>query len=195
MNFPLTFRFKLFALSPQIFVNDQAGGSIFYIKQKLLKLRDAISVFTDPDQGQQVASINADRIIDFSAKFNITGNQGQPLGSIGRQGLKSMWRAHYEVFDHAGQPAGFIKEESVLARILDSMIAEVPILGALSIYVFQPKYLLTDPAGTPLMRLKKVPSWTDRRFELERLAQRSDHEEYRDVLAFLVMVLHERHRK
>ena len=195
MNFPLTFRFKVFALAPQIFVEDPGGNPVFYIRQKLIRLRDAISVFAAPDQGQQVASINADRIIDFSAKFNITDAQGRPLGAIGRQGMRSLWRAHYEVFDPAGQPAGFIREESVLARFMDSLIAEVPVIGALSIYVFQPKYLLTDPAGTPLMRLRKVPSWLDRRFVLERLSARSDYEEHRDVLAFLIMVLHERHRK
>lgn len=195
MNFPLTFRFKVFAFAPQIFVDDAAAGPVFYIKQKLFKLRDAINVFTGPDQQQQVASINADRIIDFSAKFNITNNQGQLLGSIGRQGMRSLWRAHYEVFDHVGQPAGFIREESVFARFMDSLIAEIPVIGVLSIYIFQPKYLLTDPAGTPIMRLRKVPSWLDRRFVLERLAQRTDYEEYRDTLAFLMMALHERHRK
>ena len=195
MNFPLTFRFKLFALAPQIFVNDPAGGAIFYIKQKLFKLRDAINVFTDEHQQQQVASINADRMIDFNAKFNITNHQGQLLGSIGRMGMKSLFRASYEVYDHTGQGVGSIKEESVLARIMDSLIAEIPVVGILSVYVFQPKYLLTDNAGTPIMRLKKVPSWVDRRFELEKIAQRSDYEEYRDVLAFLMMVLLERHRK
>ena len=195
MNFPLTFRFKLFAFSPQIFVIDPSGNPVFYIKQKLFKLRDAINVFTHSDQQQQVASINADRMIDFSARFNIADAQGRPLGAIARQGLRSLWRAHYEVFDHAGQPAGFIREESVFARMMDSMIAEIPVVGVLSIYIFQPKYLLTTPAGQPVMRLRKVPSWVDRRFALEQLAPRSDYEEYRDTLAFLTMVLLERHRK
>ncbi len=195
MNFPLTFRFKLFALAPQIFVADAAGTQIFYIKQKLFKLRDAINVFSDQNQTQQVAAINADRMIDFSAKFNITNNEGQLLGSIGRKGFKSMFRAHYDLSDHTGQIVGSIKEESVFARIMDSLIAEIPVVGVLSIYIFQPKYLLTDNAGTPIMRLKKVPSWVDRRFEMEKLGNVSDYEEYRNVLAFLMMVLLERHRK
>ena len=195
MNFPLTFRFKLFALAPQIFVNDQGGAPVFYVKQKLFKLRDAINVFSDDGQQRQVASINAGGVLDFSGKFTITSHEGQVLGSISRLGMRSLWRAHYEVYDHAGQGVGSIKEESVLARMMDSMIAEIPFVGVLSVYLFQPKYLLTDNAGTPLMRLKKVPSWTDRRFELEKLAPGQDHEEYRNVLAFLMMVLLERHRK
>ena len=195
MNFPLTFRFKVFALAPQIFVDDAAGAPVFYIKQKLFKLRDAINVFTGPDQGQPVASMNADRFLDFSAKFNITNANGQLLGSVGRQGMKSLWRAHYEVSDHVGQPTGSIREESVLARFIDSLIVEIPVIGVLGIYLFQPKYLLTDLNGTPILRLRKVPSWLDRRFVLERLTPRSDYEEYRDTLAFLMMALHERHRK
>ncbi len=195
MNFPLTFRFKLFALAPQIFVSDAGGTQIFYIKQQLFKLRDAINVFSDQNQTQQVAAINADRMIDFSAKFNITNDQGQLLGAIGRKGFKSLWRAHYEVFDHVGQPAGAIKEESVFARMMDSMIEKIPFVGVLGVYLFQPKYLLTDNAGTPIMRLKKVPSWVDRRFELEKLGTVDEYEEYRNVLAFLMLVLLERHRK
>ena len=106
-----------------------------------------------------------------------------------------MWRTHYEVWDHAGQPAGSIKEESVFARMMDGMIEKIPFVGVFSVYLFQPKYLLTDNAGTPVMRLKKVPSWVDRRFALEKLGPASDEEEYRNVLAFLMLVLLERHRK
>ena len=195
MNFPLTLRFKLFALAPQIFVSDASGAQVFYIKQKLLKLRDAISVFSDDNQSRQVAAINADRIIDFGAKFNITNQDGRLLGAVGRKGFRSLWRAHYEVWDHAGQPAGSIKEESVLARMMDGLIEKIPFVGVFSVYLFQPKYLLTDNAGTPIMRLKKVPSWVDRRFALEQLGPASDEEEYRNVLAFLMLVLLERHRK
>ena len=195
MNFPLTFRFKLFALAPQIFVEDPAGAPVVYIKQKLFKLREAITVFSNQDQTQQVAAINADRMIGFSARFNITDPNGQTYGSIGRKGWRSMWRASYELFDHAGQPVGVIREESVFARMMDTMIAEIPVVGLFSPYVFQPKYLLVDMAGTPIMRLSKKPSMVDRRFELDKLAPLSDTDEFRNVLAFVMLVLLERMRK
>ena len=83
----------------------------------------------------------------------------------------------------------------MFARMMDSMIEQIPVVGVLGVYLFQPKYLLTDNAGTPIMRLKKVPSWVDRRFELEKLGPVNDYEEYRNVLAFLMLVLLERHRK
>ena len=65
MNFPLQLRFKIFGIAPQIFVTDPAGTQILYVKQKLFKLREAINVFANDQQTQQVASINANSMIDW----------------------------------------------------------------------------------------------------------------------------------
>jgi hypothetical protein len=69
MQFPLTLEFKKVALSPQISVLDASGNLIFYVKQKLFKLKEAITIFADREQTQPLYSINADRVIDFSARY------------------------------------------------------------------------------------------------------------------------------
>lgn len=195
MEFPLNLRFKLFSFAPQIFATDARGGAVLYIKQKLFKLRETINVFTDETQSTPVATIQADRMITFSAKFNFTDPQGQPLGAVGRQGMRSIWRARYDLFDAAGQPAGNIREENPFAKVIDGMLESIPLVGAFAGYLFQPRYLLTGPDGAPVMRLHKRPSFFMRRFEVERLAETNPEVTQRDVLALLMLVLLERRRQ
>lgn len=194
MNFPLQFTFKLLAFGPQIYVTDAAGASVLYVKQKLFKLREDISVFTDDTQSRLLASIKADRILDWSARYHFVDAAGQPLGGVGRQGFRSLWRASYEVFDGAGT-VGSIREENPLIKILDGLLSEVPVVGALSGYFFHPAYLVTRPDGTPLLRLKKQAAFFEGSFRVEKLEPTApDEETLRHVLALLMMILLERSR-
>ena len=45
MQYPLELKFKVLALAPQISVTDAGGQQIFYVKQKLFKLKEAVTVF------------------------------------------------------------------------------------------------------------------------------------------------------
>ena len=67
-NYPLDLLFK-FSIVPQISVTDSSGQQIAYVKQKLFKLKEAISVFSDETQTNISFKIEADRVIDFSAKY------------------------------------------------------------------------------------------------------------------------------
>ena len=195
MNFPLQLRFKVMALAPQIYVTDAAKNEVFYVKQKMFKLRDAISVFSDHNQTQQVASIQADRMVDFSASFQITDAAGTALGGIRRQGMRSLWKVSFQLLDAGGQVDGTIAEENPFAKIMDAMFAKIPFVGVFAAYVFQPKYLLKDAAGTPILRLVKRGSLMDRRFEVVELAPAALERTTRNVLALLMLVLLERHRE
>ncbi|MCP4602297.1 MAG: hypothetical protein GY847_17565 [Proteobacteria bacterium] len=37
-----------------------------------MKLREEVTVFADPDQNRPLYKINADRVIDFSARYHFT---------------------------------------------------------------------------------------------------------------------------
>jgi hypothetical protein len=52
MNYPLDLSFKLLALASQIYVRDSQGNLVFYVKQKMFKLKEAITVFGDEAQTQ-----------------------------------------------------------------------------------------------------------------------------------------------
>lgn len=194
MDFPLQLSFKFFALAPQIYVRDAKGAEVFYVKQKLFKLKEAINVFANQGQAQQVATIKADRILDWSARYGIAGADGALLGGIGRKGMRSLWAAHYEVFDATGALAGNIREENPFAKIMDALISEIPVVGMISGYVFHPKYLLTSANGTPLLRLSKKAAFLEGKFEIEQITPASEEETTRNVLAFLMLILLERRR-
>ena len=159
MNYPLTMTFKILAVAPQIFVRDANGTEMMYVKQKLFKLKEAINVFSDPSQTRQLYSINADRIIDFSARYNFTDSQGLNLGAIKRQGMRSLWKASYDVLE--GDNVKFhIQEENAFVKIMDGLFGEIPIVGMFSGYIFNPAYLVTRPgsAGQPGRRSCRLSS-------------------------------------
>mgnify|MGYP005997522405 FL=1 len=99
MNYPLNLSFKVVALAPQIFVNDAAGSPVCYVKQKLFKFKEDIQVFSDNSKTRQIASIKANKVIDWSARYFFNDSEGNAIGSVGRQGMKSIWRARYDVFN------------------------------------------------------------------------------------------------
>jgi len=199
MNFPLQMNFKILAVAPQIFVRDSTGEEIMYVKQKLFKLKEAINVFSDQSQSNQLFSIKADRIIDFSARYNFTDGQGMDLGAIKRQGMRSLWKASYDIMD--GDTAKFhIQEENAFIKFLDGCFTEIPIVGMFSGYVLNPTYLVTRPngAGGPgqtVMRLAKQPASLESSFSIEQVDPGlSQQEQTQIVLGLLMMVLLERSR-
>jgi uncharacterized protein YxjI len=193
MNFPLELNFKKIALSPQVLVRDASGQVVLYTKQKAFKLKEAVTIFADAEQTRQLYTINADRVLDFNAKFNIADASGRSLGAVARKGRKSIWRAEYEVLD-GGASSMMIREENGWTKVGDALFGEIPILGIFSGYVFNPSYLLTNASGAALMRLSKQPAFMEGKFRIEKLGVMSESEETCAVLSFLMMVLLERRR-
>ena len=198
MNFPLELRFKLIALASQIFVRDAGGALMFYVRQKMFKLKEDVVVYGDTEQTVPRFRIQADRIIDWRASYRITDETtGEQLGAIRREGMRSLWRARYEVSTTTG-PAFTIHEESVLVRILDGILGEIPILGAFTGYLFHAAFRVTrgtgEAPGADVMRIVKRPAMFEGRFSLEPLGAMSDDEERLLVMSALMLVLLERDR-
>ncbi len=194
MQYPLEVTLKIWTLAPKIAVTDVEGNLVFFVKQKLFKLREAIGVFADEAQTQKLYDLKADRIIDFSARYNFIDSDGISLGAVKRKGLRSLWRAHYDIFDNETSSILHIQEENPWVKVIDSLFAEIPILGTLSGYVFNPKYLVKRSDGTVVMRLEKRPSWLSRKFTIKPVDQLSSREETQALLSLLMMVLLERSR-
>ena len=195
MNYPLQIRFKVVAFAPQIFVEDAQGNTICYVKQKLFKLKEDIQVFSDPTKSRQIASIKANKIIDWSARYFFTDEQGNKIGSVGRQGMKSIWRARYDVFHPGGNTSPFkIQEENPWSKIMDALLGSIPVLSMFTGYFFHPSYLATRPDETPAMRVRKRPAFWEGKFSIEKLADLSSQEELNLVYSFLMLLLLERTR-
>ncbi|MBN2799719.1 MAG: hypothetical protein JXX28_11280 [Deltaproteobacteria bacterium] len=193
MNYPLRLNFKILGLAPQIFLRDAAGEDVFYVKQKLFKLKEAVQVFKDKSRADLRYTIGADRILDFSAKYQIADASGEALGAVKRQGMRSIFRATYEVFDEDGAQVLLISEESVMKRMLDRLAGEVPLLGFVLVMLINPTYLVKR-GDEVVMKLVKKPAFFEGKFEVEQVVPLSEREEKRAVLSLLMMSLLERSR-
>ena len=194
MNYPIELTFKLLALASQIYIRDANGALLGYVKQKLFKLKEDISVFADESQTQHLFSIRADRVLDFSAKYNFTDNSGNLIGSIKRRGMRSLWRANYEIYDAGDTQVMKISEENGWIKVVDSLIGELPVVGMFTGYFFNPSYIVARMDDSPVARLEKQPAFFEGKFRLTPLEQIPPDEEARVLLGILAMTLLERRR-
>jgi len=193
MNYPLDISFKLLALAQQLSVRDAQGNLVFYVKRKAFKLKEAITVFADEAQQQPLYHINADRVMDFSARYLFTDHTGKTLGSIKRHGMRSLWKSHYEIEDDANAALS-LNEENAWIKVFDSLLGELPIVGALTGYLFHPAFLLSRADGTVLLRMEKQPAFFEGKFRVEQRAGLTPDEETRALLGLVMMIMLERSR-
>lgn len=110
--------------------------------------------------------------------------------------MRSLWKASYEVFNHGDDTPNFkVGEENPAAKIFDSLLGEIPILGFATAFLFHPKYgAVSHEDNQTVMRLTKKPALFQGKFELEKFKELSSHEESNLILSFLMLVLLERAR-
>jgi hypothetical protein len=194
MNYPLTLTFKLLTLGSRLSVRDAGGNLIAYVRPKRFKLKEDINVFADENQTRLLFNIKADRVFDFSARYNFTDTGGRVLGSIKRQGMRSLWKTHYQISDSNDQMILEIHEENAWVKVIDAVVGEVPILGMFTGYMFNPAYIVSRTDNTPIVRLQKQPAFFESKFEVSTQAQVSQSEESLVLLGVLTMTLLERAR-
>ena len=199
MNYPLKMSFKILAVAPQIFVRDAHGQELMYVKQKLFKLKEAINIFSDQSQTNQLYTIKADRVIDFSARYSFTDSQSMSLGAVKRRGMRSIWKASYDVME--GDSINFhVQEENAFVKLMDGCFGEIPVLGIFSGYVFNPAYLVTRPGtsgelGPTVMRLVKEPAFLESSFSIDKTDPTlSQRDEERILLSLMMITLLERRK-
>lgn len=192
-NYPLQLTFKVLAIAQQLSVTDAQGNLVFYVKQKAFKLREAVTIFADAAQTQPLYTIEADRALDFSARYAIRGADGAPIATLQRQGMKSLWRTHFDLLV-GDTPSLTITEENPWTQVLDGLLGEVPVLGMLTGYLFHPAYLASRPDATIVLRLQKQPALFEGRFTIEKRGALGEEEELPALLALMMVVLLERGR-
>ncbi|MES2765976.1 MAG: hypothetical protein V4642_08915 [Bacteroidota bacterium] len=193
-NFPLNLSFKIVALAPQISLTDANGRLLFYVKQKLFKLKEAITVYADESQSQPLYYINANKILDFSAAYTFTDTNGNTIGSVRRQGMKSLWKSHYAIHNHADIHILTIREANPWIKVLDSLVGEVPVLNLFTGYFLHPSYHITREGDTPEIIIEKQAAFFEGKFTIEKPGNISEKEELPVLLSIIMMVLLERNR-
>ena len=195
IQYPLTLSFKILALASQATVTDASGRTVLFTKQKLFKFREHVEIFTDSSKSTLLAEIKTKKIIDWSARYQFTDAHGGEIGSVGRRGWRSIWRAHYESFNPGDNvPDYSIREQNPWSKVADSFLGEIPIVGMLTGYFFHPSYMAAKTDGAAAMSLTKQPAFWEGRFKIEKHADLTPREELNLFLSFLMLVLLERKR-
>lgn len=190
---PLQLTFKLIAIAPQISVTDARGTLLYYVRQKAFRIREKVTVYAEREQRTVLFTIGADRIIDWSARYDIARADGTPVGAVKRRGMRSLWRAHYDIL-RGEQPVMAIHEESAWTKVVDGLLGEIPVLGALTGYVFHPAYLVARPGGPTALRVAKQPAFFEGRYEITNPSALDEADEELALMSVLMMVLLERTR-
>ena len=193
-DYPITFKFKIGTLSNDFTATDKTGKTIAYVRQKMFKLKEDIQVFSDDTKSQQIYRIAADRIIDFNAVYSFFNDNEEHIGKVGRKGRKSILKAHYNIFDGEGENDYTIEEENPWAKFWDALLSEVPFLGMLTGYFFNPRYAIKNNEGGVIARLSKERSFFGRTFKLDEVGKFQPGDDERIMLSLMMMSLLERRR-
>jgi uncharacterized protein YxjI len=189
-NYPLAMRFKIIALAPQIYITDAQDQPVLYVRQKILNLREDVRIFRDDTRTDEVFRIHADRIIDLGARYSFFDSAtDQPLGSIKQRGLKTIWKAHYDLEDVNGEGTHAITEDNPWVKVADGLLESIPFVGILSSYVFQPSYTVHDAGEQPIMQLKKEPAFFESRYTIDLLEDAIDPDVERRLLLGIMMMV------
>ena len=193
--FPLKFTFRILTLAPRMDVVDASGRPVLHARQKLFRLKEHVEIFTDSTRQVKLAEIRANKIIDWSARYSFTDAWGGQIGSLGRKGWRSIWRAHYEAFNPGDAAPDFtIREENPFAKVMDSIFGQIPLLNILTVMLFHPRYLATRTSGGGALRLVKKPALWQGKFDIEQVGDLTARETMNLVLSFIMLVLLERRR-
>jgi uncharacterized protein YxjI len=193
LSYPLDLSFKIVTIGTRIRVTDATGRQVAYARKKKFKLKEDVRVYEDEDQTRLLFRMKADRMIDFSARYAISGPDGNHIGAVGRLGMRSLWSSAYLLADATGEQAGSIREENAWVKVLDGLMESVPFGDALGGLFFNPAYL-ADLRGHEVLRVQKQRSFLESSFHIEKLADFSEDEEDLLLAGIIMMVLLERDR-
>lgn len=104
------------------------GSLLLYTKLKAFKLKEDIRIYADESMKEEVLSIKARNIIDFSAAYDVFEG-AERVGMLRRKGwTSSLVRDEWELFDAKERQIGFIREDSAFLGLLRRYIDFVSFL-------------------------------------------------------------------
>ena len=107
------------ALTGKFRFYDPAGNLVLFSEQKMFKWREDIRVYADETKTQEVLSIKARQIMDFSAAYDVVDSaSGEKVGVLRRKGLRSLLRDEWEVLDANDSLKGLLFEDSMGLALL-----------------------------------------------------------------------------
>ena len=194
LQYPINFIFNISTIANDFKATDTQGKTIAYVKQKLFKLKEDITVYSNESKTQVNYKINADRWIDFSAAYSIKNSSNAEIGKVARKGWKSIWKTEYEIISKHQKLQYYVREDNAWVKVFDGILAQIPILNFFTGYFFNPSYSVIDLYGKSILNMKKEASFFGRKFKLSKLDTIKSEDEESIILSLMMMVLLERRK-
>lgn len=111
------------ALTGKFRFYDPNGTQVMFSEQKMFRLREDIRVYSDESKTQEVLSIKARNIMDFSASYDVVDTAlNQKVGVLRRRGLRSLLRDEWEILDANDRMVGLLFEDNVGLALLRRLL-------------------------------------------------------------------------
>jgi len=100
-------------------IYDNGDQLVLFSQMKAFKLKEDIRLYGDETMQDELITIKARSIIDFSATYDVIDTvTGERLGSLRRKGMKSILKDEWIILNPSEKEVGFIKEDSRLLALL-----------------------------------------------------------------------------
>ena len=97
---------------------DPDGNKIAYIHQKAFKLKEDIRIYTDDTKSEEIVTIKAQNVIDFSAAYDVvTPKDGKVWGVWRRKGWDSLIRDTWKLQTASGTEMELLEDSTAMALI------------------------------------------------------------------------------
>jgi uncharacterized protein YxjI len=116
-------RRQAIALTGKFRFYDPAGRLVMFSEQKMFRLKEDIRIYGDESKTQEVLSIQARQIMDFSAAYDVVDTEmNQKVGALRRKGWSSLVRDEWEVLDSSDDVIAKLFEDSVGLALLRRLL-------------------------------------------------------------------------
>ena len=106
-------------LGAKFHIYDAQGNLVGFSKQKAFKLKEDIRLYATEDMKDEVLSIKARAVIDFSAGYDVVDTaSGERVGCLRRKGFASMMRDTWVILDAQEREIGQIQEDSMFLALV-----------------------------------------------------------------------------
>ncbi|MFD0682524.1 MULTISPECIES: hypothetical protein [unclassified Paenibacillus] len=106
-------------LGSKFHIYDNSGQLVLFSQLKAFKLKEDIRLYSDETMQEELITIKARSVIDFSATYDVVDTvTGERLGSLRRKGMKSILKDEWIILDPNESEVGLIKEDSILLALL-----------------------------------------------------------------------------
>lgn len=138
-----TIRRKILKLLGGAFhIYDAQGRVVAFCRQKGLRLREDLRIYTDESCARELMTISTRQIIDFSPTFIVSISGGGELARLQRMGMRSTFvRDEWDVLSPEGKSIGRVREQGSTVTTIARRWIEV------AAAVFPQSYALTTEDG------------------------------------------------